>query len=178
MERRLTMSMQLIGAPVRPESIRHLCDVLGVDDPVFFRPRTERSVLRTRPSERVAVDVVGFVTEPTRWSEDDDEEWATGVIAKNPCGGKRGADRPEWWPEMLDDTELVVCALRSWHPISRAKKRYYLWDCESAWTSDALVVRPLADWDDGRNRKERPPKSVARLRAQDGSTPIDIVPGT
>ena len=159
MERRLTMSMQLIGTPVRSDSIRHLCDLLAVEDPLFFRPRTESSVKRTRPDEHIALNVVAFVTEGTRWQEDDDEQWATGVVVENPFRhGGESAARPDGWPNMLDDSELLVCALRNWHPLSAPQKRYHLWSCESACTSDAIVIRPLADWDEDPPHKERAPR--------------------
>jgi len=52
---------------------------------------------------------------------------------------------------MVADSEYLVCDLRSWHPLSNPKSVYRLWNFESAWTSDALVVRPVADWDDKRS---------------------------
>ena len=162
-ERHISMSMQLIGTPVRQESIRHLCDALEAEDPIFYRPRTTDSVTRGFAHDLVELDVVGFVTEDTRWARDGEGEWATGVVAKNPYpDSRRRDDVPDWWPEMLSDQELIVCALRSWHPMSCPKKTYRLWNCESAWTSDALIVRPLADWDDAEKPLgERPPRSLS-----------------
>ncbi len=156
------MSMQLIGIPVRQESIRHLCDVVGAEDPIFYRPRTTASITRGFADDRIELDVIGFVTEDTRWARDDEGEWATGVVVRNPYpDSRRRDDVPEWWPEMLSDQELIVCELRSWHPMSRPKKTYRLWNCESAWTSDAQIARLLADWDDDEGpRGERPPRSL------------------
>lgn len=161
-ERHISMSMQLIGIPVRQESIRHLCDVVGAEDPIFYRPRTTASITRGFADDRIELDVIGFVTEDTRWARDDEGEWATGVVVRNPYpDSRRRDDVPEWWPEMLSDQELIVCELRSWHPMSHPKKTYRLWNCESAWTSDAQIARLLADWDDDEGpRGERPPRSL------------------
>jgi hypothetical protein len=49
---------------------------------------------------------------------------------------------------MLSDSEYLICRLRNWHLVDNPKSRYELWEFESAWTSDALIVRPLADWPD------------------------------
>lgn len=172
-ERRFSISMQLIGVPVRHESIRHLCDVLGPEDPIFYRPRTTPSVARGRPDDRVELDVVGFVTENMRRARDDEGEWATGVVARNPYQRTMNReDTPEWWPEMLRGSDLIVCALRNWHPLTRLKEKYYLCECESAWTSDAQIVRPLADYK-GKPRREQRPRS---LTIAPPVTEVDVLP--
>ncbi|MHB8439354.1 MAG: hypothetical protein ACYDD4_09355 [Acidimicrobiales bacterium] len=49
---------------------------------------------------------------------------------------------------VIVDSEHLVCALRSWHQLDSPKNIYRLWNYESAWTSDALAVGLVADWDD------------------------------
>ncbi len=64
---------------------------------------------------------------------------------------------------MATESELIICSLRSWHPLSKLKKTYRLWSWESAWTSDALVMQPVADWDDDRPRSRRDTAPRPRL---------------
>jgi len=140
------------GIPIDPGPLRHLFGVFEVDGDAFYRPRNHASVSRylLPPDDRSVLDVVGFVVEDNEMGSDsDDREWAVGLVAKNPFYRQQGSGRsnPEWWPEMADESELVVCALRSWHPMNQPKRTYRLWSCESAWTSDALALRPVADWD-------------------------------
>jgi hypothetical protein len=48
---------------------------------------------------------------------------------------------------MLRDSQYLICSLRSWHQVaSIGKYSYEFWDFESSWTSDALIVRAIADW--------------------------------
>jgi hypothetical protein len=172
---RASLSFQLSGMPVDPGPLRHLCDRLDTRSTPFFRPRSADSVVRHHigPKSGVPLDVVGFVVEDNQLESDPaDHEWAVGVVARNPFRRKSGSRRktPEWWPDMAEDSELVVCSLRSWHPLHNPKRTYRLWSCESAWTSDALVFNPLADWDDDRRyeavrpgsrlQPDAPPRSI------------------
>lgn len=175
---RTSLSFQLSGVPVDVGPLQALCDRFDTSSKLYFRPRSSDSVTRHHlgVSESVPLDVVGFVVEGDELETDpDDREWAVGVVAKNPFRhtSKPRRKNPDWWPDMASDTELIVCALRSWHPLKSPKKTYRLWSCESAWTSDALVLRPLADWDDDQDgeivaprllaRRDKPPKSIASL---------------
>jgi hypothetical protein len=167
---RTSLSFQLSGIPVDVGALRALCDRFDVPSRLFFRPRNAESVSRTHlgPSDRVVLDVVGFIVEGDEWESDfDDGEWAVGVVAKNPFRSRK--EHPGWWPDIAADSEFIICALRSHHLLGAPKATYRLWTCESAWTSDALVVRPVADWDDdeavdetvpGSRRRARPPQSV------------------
>jgi hypothetical protein len=160
--RHCNLSLQLIGIPVYSEPIRHLCDTFGLEETVYFRPLTEKSVTRRRvqPSEQMPLNAVAFITE----AEDalgDHAEWATGVVVENPYYDRGrfrpAAQVPEAWPAAVIGSELLVCDLRSYHPLKSPRNSYHLWGWEWTWTSDALVVRFIADWDD-------PPVKVKRAR--------------
>jgi hypothetical protein len=139
---------------MNPEPLRHLCDTFNAAVPVYYRPRNEKSVERRRlsPDERTALIVVAFIVEQSDLKfEPADRDWAVGIVAKNPFYPKRGARKrrvPEGWPHNVEESELIICDLRSWHSMSNPKKRYRLWSYETASTSDALAFRPVADWDD------------------------------
>jgi hypothetical protein len=172
---RASLSFQLSGMPIDPGPLRHLCDRLDTRSTSFFRPRSSESVDRHHIGLKngLPLDVVGFVVEDNELETDRaDREWAVGVVAKNPFRRIPGSRRktPDWWPDMARTSELIVCSLRSWHPLHKPKKTYRLWSCESAWTSDALVFNPVADWDDDRQYKtlrpglrlpkDNPPRSL------------------
>jgi hypothetical protein len=147
------LSFQLEGIPLDVAPLRELCDAVGVAEPVYFRPQDDKSVQygRIGSGDEPRLEPVAYMV---RIDEDEENpelrEWVVGIVVKNP--GRRGlkakrSDRPDWMPEVLADSELLVCALGSLHPLAHAVGGYRLRHCESAWTSDALVVRPMADWD-------------------------------
>jgi hypothetical protein len=154
----LNVSFQLSGVPLDQGPLLQLCRLLDPPGVPLFRPRGESSVkdehlsLRDRPRLEVLASVVQFDE-----SDPDEPEWVTGLVVVNPYLGRR---HPSWWPPALGDLEVLQCDLRSWHPLGVEKRTYRLWSCSWAWTSDAIVVRPRADWDDpksgGRRRRDVP----------------------
>lgn len=159
---RASLSLQLSGVPLNTGPLREICEFVDPASTLYLRPRGVESVTRHQVirDESAPLEVLGFVTADHDLEPDPRErEWAVGIVVKNPF--RRGADgrtvHPDWWPATAADSELVICALRSWHPITRPKKKYRLWSTEWAWTSDGLVFRPLADWDDVRAPRERRP---------------------
>jgi hypothetical protein len=147
----VNLSFQLAGIPIEQGPLRQLCLALDPAITPVFRPRSERSVElhHIGMNQRPALNVIGFVVE-----RDDldsaQEEWVTGIVAKNPYHARRRP--PSWWPPSLTGSELLLCDLRSWHPLSAIKRTYRLWSVEWAWTSDSALLRPRADWDDQRPR--------------------------
>jgi hypothetical protein len=144
------ISFQLIGTPLDTEPVRHLCETLEADEPIYFRPRNSRSVSTHHLSstDRLVLQPVAFLVEED--DEDPQENWVVAVVAQNPYrrqpwGSQTAA--PEWWPPQLLGSELLICSLRSQHPLATAIPSYFLSSCELAETSDAAVVRPIADWD-------------------------------
>jgi Restriction endonuclease len=159
------LSLQLSGVPVRQESIRHLCDVLRIEDPVFYRPIGEKALTSKFPWDK-PLEVVGFVTEMDHHEvEEDEKEWACGVVARNPYPDRKSA--PEWWPTEIGYPEWVVCSLRNWHPVKRPRSAYHLWKCEWTRTSEVFVARLLADWESDWDQDvgERTPSSVREYRS-------------
>jgi restriction endonuclease len=157
------LSFQLVGIPMDLEPIRNLCEAFDVRHEVYFRPRTERSVrnyplrqLRAVPIKVIARVVAAIdADEPHR----DGGEWVVGIVIKNPFlrSMEFSADRD--FPVAIQDSECLVCTLGSWHYLKDPRRDYYLRNLEWAWTSDAAVVRPVADW-----RDQRP-----ALRLREGS---------
>lgn len=152
------LSFQLVGIPLDLNPLRELCDRLGVHERIHFRPRGELSVDRGHPkrggTKLRAVVPVAFVVASPDSEILGDSEWVIGIVVKNPFRlrhGSKSKTMPTWIPHMLSDTQYLVCGLRSWHAVDSHKSAYDLWMIESAWTSDALIVRAIADWrsDDG-----------------------------
>ncbi len=73
-------------------------------------------------------------------------------------------------PIALVETAVLVCDLRSHHPLSEPPDSYHLIGAEWAWTSDGLVLRVRADWDrasiDRMIAPRRPRKGKALARAR------------
>lgn len=140
------LSFQLVGVPLDPSALLELAKHLKVEGTPFFRPRSEQSVIRGRPPEaRPPLVPVAFVV-TKRDADPVEEEWVCGVVVQNPYRSEHGSRRPEWVPDMLRASEYLICRLRSWHGSARPRSSYELWEFESAWTSDLLVLSVLADW--------------------------------
>jgi hypothetical protein len=151
---RVGLSFQLRGIPLDTGPYRELGAHFGLSDPVYFRPRSEASRIWGRPNRKCpVVKPVAFVVlleNLLPGNPDDDDEWVSGIVVENPFlePSGRAKRHPKWVPDMVTDSEYLVCALRSWHTLDNPKAVYELWAFESAWTSDALVVRAMADWPD------------------------------
>ena len=50
------------------------------------------------------------------------------------------------WPVLAREDSKVIASLRSWHPLSEPRSRYVLERFEWAQSSDATLVRAIADW--------------------------------
>lgn len=156
------LSFQLVGAPLDPTPFRRLQTVFETSAPLYFRPRNRESVATEFfPRELPDLECLGWVTYPDPIRDGADEEWASGVIVRNPFKRKRGSGRhgvPEWWPAVLDDTDTLICALRDHHPVTEPPAGYVFQRIESAKTSDAYVVCLVADWNERRRaRRDRAP---------------------
>jgi hypothetical protein len=141
---RCNVSFQLVGMPLDPGSLQQLYRRFNVPSRGYFRPLVERSVTRQRFDERVPLKVLGYVVEAAdhRW---DQKDWVVGLLVENPY---RGTDL-QWPDELASDLEgagVIVCNLRSHHPLSEPKKSYELWSYERARTSDAHALRVIAEW--------------------------------
>jgi len=183
---RTELSFQLTGIPLVQEPLKQLCDELGIHDGLHFRPRNEQSVARTRTPRDVSLPLVtpvAFVIDKPERGPARHEEWVVGIVVANPYKRSEGSvrrDMPEWVPDMLLDSEHLVCALRSWHQVDRPKSHYELWEFESSWTSDALAVRAVADWrDDAGDFEELSPSLVLEMSQddEDGVTLVDTAIG-
>lgn len=137
---RVDLSLQLVGVPEDPGEIAQLRDRLAIVQPGFFRPRTERSVQSCRLAEPVEV-------KPTAWVVEHDADaprdplWAKGVVFHNPLVDSDGE-----WPALAREESQVIASLRSWHPLKDRHPAYVLERVDWAQSSDATLVRAIADW--------------------------------
>jgi sRNA-binding regulator protein Hfq len=148
------LSFQLVGIPLDLMPLRELCDRLGVRERIHFRPRSEKSVERSHPprnAKRRSVTPIGFVVSSPDSGIGEDSKWVSGIVVENPFRRKRGSEE-EWIPDMLGDSQYLICSLRSWHQVDTIKSVYEFWEFESAWSSDALIVRAIADWADDQDK--------------------------
>jgi hypothetical protein len=151
---RVELSFQLRGIPLDPGPYRELGAHFGLADLVYFRPRGERSLEWVRPEgRRPLVEPVAFVVLLGDLLARDEEEWVAGIVVKNPFFESRNRLRQssEWVPNVLTHSQYLICDLKSWHTLDQPVLVYELWGFESAWTSDALVVRAVVDWRDERD---------------------------
>jgi Restriction endonuclease len=159
------LSFQLAGVPLDAAAYRELSRTFDVGYQCYFRPMKRRSVKRRWH----LTDPYRLMLEPVALIVERDEvfnykrEWVRGLAAKNPFfkpGSTLAEREPGWMPSHVFDSELLICALRSWHPLDDHPHRYQLCGCESARTADAVIVRPIADWldDDDEPRGEVPPR--------------------
>ena len=127
---RCNVSFQLIGMPLDPGALQQLYRRLDVPSRGYFRPLVERSVTRQRFDDRVPLQVLGYVVEPAgqRWPLED---WVVGLLAVNPYQDT-DLQPPDELARDLEGSGVIVCALRSHHPLSKPKERYELWSYERA----------------------------------------------
>lgn len=155
---RCNVSFQLVGMPLDPGALQRLYRRFDVPSRGYFRPLVERSVTRQQFDDRVPLQVLGYVVEPAghRWPRED---WVVGLLAVNPY---RGTD-PQPSNGLARDLEgsgVIVCALRSHHPLNKPKERYELWSFERARTSDAHALRVVAEWWEPEGKVEQEPTDV------------------
>lgn len=114
---RCEISVQLTGIPLDSTPFRHLARLVNVTHPLYFRPRVDRAV-DAQPLYRdlIYIDPVGYVID----DEHRDQKWVCGIIAPNPfhlAENEHRVELPDWLPGYIDGSELLVCALRQWHPL-------------------------------------------------------------
>jgi hypothetical protein len=136
----LDLSLQLVGVPEDPAEIARLRDRLGIVRPGFFRPRTEGSVHSYRLGQPIEVT-------PTAWVVEHDPDaprdplWARGIVFDAPL-----AEAEDEWPSLACKESKVIASLGSWHPLDEPRSQYFLERFEWAKSSDATLVRAVADW--------------------------------
>jgi Holliday junction resolvase len=148
------LSMALTGVPLEQEPIRELCSTLGVKQAVHFRPRTEKVLSRLNfgRADAEPLTVLASIVEHQPWDQGD-PYWVAGIVVENPfvrpdrSTDDRIVDRD--LGNYLAQSGLLLCDLKSWHPLGMPCDGYRLLSCEWGWTSDALVARMTADWDRG-----------------------------
>ncbi|MCX4827025.1 restriction endonuclease [Streptomyces sp. NBC_01142] len=144
------LSFQLPGVPVDFQPIRHLFEQFDAAAFSYFRPLNGPAVVRHHLEQRVPLEVVGYVVSHSELDpmdcDDAPAEWVTGLLVRNPYRGEDGRSLSDEWPGRVTESELLVCALRSHHQLHEPKEVYHLYWWEYARTSDALALRPVADW--------------------------------
>lgn len=146
------LSFQLPGVPVDLQPIRHLFEQFDAAAFSYFRPLSSPAVIRHRPEEPVPLEVAGYVVSHSDLELEEAHsggaptEWVTGLVMRNPHRSKISRSTSEEWPGRVEESELLVCALRSHHLLDDPKPAYHLYSWEYARTSEALALRPVADW--------------------------------
>jgi Restriction endonuclease len=142
------LSFQLPGIPLDTGPFRRFADRSAPGTRPYFRPRSTPSTAIIRLPRMMPLDVVAMIVESDEGAKD--EVWVVGVVARNPFFsdldrlGGCGMD-PVRVGGRLDDHELLICDLRSWHPVEM-QRDYVLRGFDLASTSDVTVIRPRADW--------------------------------
>ena len=145
------LSFQLVGIPLDASPLRDLCESFEVDEPVYFRPLMEKALTRARGRDvDVPLKPLAYVVEPDLlWEEPSERDMVRGIVVESPYynpGGPQSAN-PEWLPSLVSDSKLLICDLRQWHPLNHPQGPYQLCGWDSVRTADAVVVRPIADWE-------------------------------
>ncbi|MGW0711772.1 restriction endonuclease [Streptomyces sp. NPDC002643] len=154
------VSFQLTGIPLDTQPLRHVFEQFDALGTGYFRPMTAKAVTRAWLPEPLPLEVVGYLVSHDSFPFDelnlaDDEaadlpkppdEWVIGVVAKNPFRDRDGVSAPDGWPGGLESSSIIVCSLRSHHPLNDIPDGYRLYTWEQAHTTDARVLRPVADW--------------------------------
>lgn len=142
------LSLQLAGIPFDREALDELCRTFEVRSPMYFRPRVSMDALEgaahlsRRPVSPVALLIHEDPDDP------HDRLWVRGIVARNPFLGKTSEDvGASDLPWVVRDTEIIVCDLRNWHPLSDPHT-YNLEQCRWTYSSQATVVRLVVDWPD------------------------------
>lgn len=173
------LSFQLTGIPLNTDPLKELSSIFDVGEPCYFRPMNRESLVRKwhlPEPHRVPLEPVAFIAEPDDVF-DDKREWVRGLVAKNPfyrpCSPLK--DRvPDWMPAHVFESELLICDMRSWHPLSEPRARYVLWGCESARTADGVIVRPIAEWPDRDDGHAEMKPSRLPTQESDGIQIVDV----
>jgi hypothetical protein len=131
------LSLQLAGVPFDREPLDELCRTFDVRSPLEGSAHLSHT-----PVIPVALLIHEDLADP------HDRFWVRGIVARNPFLGKTSKDAgASDLPWALRDTEVIVCDLRSWHPLSDAHT-YNLERCRWTYSSQATVVRLVVDWPD------------------------------
>jgi len=155
------ISFQLNGVPLDHEPFHQLASAFDVAGPLFFRPRTEQSVVRAHlsASRPVLAKPSALIVQTEKPIEGEKpRDWVIGIVTANPFFGRKGtaSSRPESWPRALDDSDAIICRLGSWHYRDDRPKTYVLLRCDTSKSSDVLVVSPTADWLDENDQVSKP----------------------
>jgi hypothetical protein len=146
----LNLSLHLSGIPADAEPLIRLAEVVHDDEPIEYRGLSGRAVetVNLRAEHMQLADPVAFIVE----ARDDDEPyryWVKGIAVANPHLGLERSEIDDedalWWP-IIRESELVICALSSWHPLGERPESYELRFIEWTTTSDYTVMRYVADW--------------------------------
>lgn len=170
----MSLCFELAGIPLDPGPYLDLSNELDGVEPIHFRPLDRPAVQRhwLEGSEPARLDVRGVVIERL----EDETEWVVGLVVRHKL-----QPTSDWWPEMMRDSTTTICDLSSWHPVGKQRRTYRLRFVETAWTSEAQVIRLVADWDDppsARRRRDHPPgitlttSAAPDMRAQSTSTTV------
>jgi len=154
------LSMQMAGVPFDQHPLEELCRTFGVFAPLFYRPRVNET---SQDGASMLRDGSPLTPVALILHEDPDDShdphWVCGIVAVNPLfrAGIESDDAGQL-PWALRESQLIVCDVPDWHPVGE-RHTYRLQRCRWTETSDALIVRAVANW---------PSSEISGLR--DGAT--------
>jgi hypothetical protein len=123
------LSAQLSGVPLDQAPLRQLAVLLQASHPLYFRPRREQAVTRhALYTENLTVTPTGLIifddtTHPAI------QTWVCGIIIVNPFARPQDSPepgQPNWIPGDLGESEMLICALRQYHPLDHPVIGYRL----------------------------------------------------
>lgn len=143
--------IQLPGLPVDMTPYVRLCERTG-NEFAYFEHVAKRQTASLRLKKPIALTVKGIILNKGRAPADGEQgQIAVGVVAENPFFQNQSF--PE---EILNadafnfrdliDTEILLCALRDWHDISKVVDQYFLQGFDFTTGGTGQIVRPFGTW--------------------------------
>jgi hypothetical protein len=142
------LSIQLAGVPLDHRALDELCRTFEVLAPPYFRPRDRDYELHGTAVIRDEVELTPVAVVLQEDPDDpDDPLWVCGIVAPNPVPdiARTDTDGRPAFPAQMRETELLVCSVRDWHPLSQ-KHTYTLQRLQWTYTSDAAIVHAVCNW--------------------------------
>jgi Holliday junction resolvase len=149
---RSDLVIQLPGLPVELSPFLKLCKYTN-NDWAHFEHVGGRLTVRLRLKKHIALAVVGTAIskESLSGGSRSQQHIVVGVVARNSFYRKKSLPRELLRPDVppldgLNETELLVCALRDWHDDGDIVDRYSLQGFELTVAGVGLVIRPFGTW--------------------------------
>lgn len=146
--REASISARLPGIPADPSPLHELIHAFDLDDLAYFQPLADDDL----PLNVVRFDRGRYRLEPLAYLCLPNLRWVTGIIARNPFGdevnGIQSQEDLAQIRQILQDSEILVCHLSSWHTLKDEVDYYFLSTIDIAITANSAIVEAGANWND------------------------------